>query len=219
MKMKLSGAFAALLATALLVAPAAAQTAAADGGKQAGSILVRGRMLLVAPLNSSSSISVIGGDVKTTVSFTPEVDFSYFLTDNIALELIAATSQHRISGHNTAIGNPKVATTWVLPPALMAQYHFMPKSTFSPYVGAGINYTIFYNTRAGGGAVNSVKLDNNFGAVLQVGVDIDLGNRWFLNADVKQIFLDTKAKINGGAIVAKTSLNPTVVGLGFGYRF
>ena len=75
-------------------------------------------------------------------------------------------------------------------------------------------------TRSGlAGAVNSVKLDNNFGAVLQVGVDIDMGNRWFLNADVKQIFLDTKAKINGGAIVAKTALNPTVFGLGFGYRF
>lgn len=218
MNTKLTGGFAALLAAALLAGPAIAQSPA-EGGKQAGSILVRGRMLYVAPLNSTSSISAIGGEVKTTNSFTPEVDFSYFFTDNIAVELIAATSQHRISGNNTAIGNPKVATTWVLPPALTAQYHFMPKSVFSPYVGAGINYTIFYNTRAGGGAVSSVKLDNNFGAVLQAGFDIDLGNRWLLNADVKQIFLDTKAKINGGAIVAKTSLNPTVFGLGFGYRF
>jgi len=201
----------------------AAQPAAADpadgGGKHAGGIMVRARLIDVMPQNSTSSISVIGGNVKTTDSITPEVDFSYFLTDNWALELIAATTKHTISGSGTTLGNPKVGTTWVLPPALTAQYHFLPKEKISPYLGAGVNYTIFYETKAAGGAVNSLSLANNFGTVLQAGVDVNLSGAWYANFDVKQIFVNTKAKLNGGAIAAKTALNPTVVGLGVGYRF
>ena len=45
------------------------------------------------------------------------------------------------------------------------------------------------------------------------------GYAWYANIDVKQIFVSTKAKLNGGAIVAHTDLNPTVVGVGVGYRF
>jgi outer membrane protein len=203
-------------ATAL---PAAAQSSAAVDGKHAGSIMVRARLIDVMPQNSSSSISVIGGSVRTTDSITPEVDFSYFITDNIALELIAATTKHTISGGGTALGNPKVGTTWVLPPALTLQYHFLPQGSVSPYVGAGLNYTIFYNSKAAGGAVTSMALENNVGGVLQLGVDFKLSGAWYANLDVKQIFVSTKAKLNGGTIVARTDLNPTVVGVGVGYRF
>ncbi len=211
------GFVAALLASTMLVAPAAAQSA--DGGKSAGSIMVRARVIDVMPQNSTSSISAIGGSVKTTDMVTPEVDFSYFFTENIAVELIAATSRHSITGSRTALGNVPVGSTWVLPPALTAQYHFNPKGQFSPYLGAGVNYTLFYGTSAAGGTVNKLSMQSNFGAVLQAGLDINLEGRWYANVDVKQIFLDTKAKLNGGAIVAKTALNPTVVGLGVGYRF
>jgi len=206
------------MATTFSSSPAMAQTA--DGvGKQAGSILVRARLIDVIPEDSTSSISAIGGHVNATDSFTPEVDFSYFLTDNIALELIAATTRHSISGGGTALGPVQVGSTWVLPPALTVQYHFMPKGIFSPYVGAGVNYTIFYDTTAAGGTVNKLSLEDNWGGVLQAGADFELSGRWFANVDVKQIFVDTKAKLNAGAITAKTALNPTVVSLGIGYRF
>jgi outer membrane protein len=208
---------AALIATTMLCAPAQAQSA--DGGFHAGSILVRGRLIGVIPENSSSSVSVIGGHVETTNTIMPEVDFSYFFTDQISMELIAATTRHSISASGTALGHVPVGTTWVLPPALTVQYHFLPKSQINPYLGAGVNYTIFYDTHAAGGAVTKLALQDNFGGVVQAGVDVSLGGPWFANVDVKQIFVDTKAKLNGGGIVAKTALNPTVVGLGVGYRF
>jgi outer membrane protein len=211
-----SVAIAAIMAGSLTAAPAQAQTTEAF---QAGSILVRGRLIDVIPLNSTSSVSAIGGHVQTTGSLTPEVDFSYFVTPNIAFELIAATTRHGLAAAGTAIGKVPVGSTWVLPPSLTVQYHFLPQSVINPYVGAGVNYTIFYNTHPAGGTVTKLKLDNNFGEVLQIGVDVNLGGRWYGNVDVKQIFLNTKAKINGGAVVAKTALNPTVVGIGVGYRF
>ncbi len=217
MKAKILSGLAGVLVAATML-PGTAMAQSTDNGVHAGSILVRGRLIDVMPQNGPSNISTIGGQVSTNAAVTPEVDFSYFVTENWAVELIAATTKHNITATNTSLGGLKVGSTWVLPPALTVQYHFLPKSSVNPYLGAGLNYTLFYNTKAAGGTVTNLKLTNNIGEVIQAGVDFDLGGRWFANLDVKQIFLNTRAKING-AITAKTALNPTVFGAGFGYRF
>jgi outer membrane protein len=188
-------------------------------GKQAGTIMIRVRAIGVIPLNSSSSISVIGGQVNATAQAAPEADFSYFFTDNIAVELIAATTRHNVSASNTAIGHVDVGSVWALPPTLTLQYHFFPHERFSPYIGAGINATFFYGAHPAGPPVTDVTFSNNVGAAIQAGVDYNIGGHWFANFDVKQIFLNTTASINGGAIKAHTALNPLVVGMGIGYRF
>ncbi len=59
-------------------------------GKQANTFMIRARAIGVIPEDNSSSISVIGGHVNATAQAAPELDFSYFLTDHIAFELIAA---------------------------------------------------------------------------------------------------------------------------------
>ncbi len=213
-----------LLATTLMAAmagvPAAhAQATDAPVGKAAGSFMVRGRVLGVIPLNSSSSISVIGGKVETSNAVVPEVDFSYFFTDNIALELIAATSKHNMYAVNSALGGrTKVGSTWVLPPTLLLQYHFMPKERFSPYVGVGLNVSFFYATSPAAG-INQLAMKNNVGFALQAGFDYNFSGNWFANFDVKQIFVNTTASVNGGVVQAKTALNPLVIGAGIGYRF
>lgn len=181
--------------------------------------MVRGRIIGVLPLDSTSSISVIGGKVETSNAVTPEVDFSYFLTDNIAVELIAATSRHDLYAVDSALGGKtKVGRTWVLPPTLLLQYHFFPKERFSPYAGVGLNLSFFYGTSAANG-INQVAMSNSAGVAIQAGFDYNFSGNWFANFDVKQIFVSTKASINGGAIRATTALNPTVIGAGIGYRF
>ncbi len=62
-------------------------------------------------------------------------------------------------------------------------------------------------------------LSNNAGGAVEIGADISLGDAWFANIAAKQIFLTTEGRIDGGVIVAKTDLDPTVVGAGIGYRF
>jgi len=210
-----------LAAALALGLPLMAGTAHADdqGGKQAGDVMVRLRGLVVAPEDNSSSISAIGGAVSTSTTAVPELDVSYFVTPNIAFEVIAATTQHRVTAKNTALGDVDVGTVWALPPTVTAQYHPFPNATFSPYVGAGLNYTFFYNAHAPGSPVSSVSYENNPGAALQVGVDYHVTGNWYANFDVKQLFLNTKAKINGGAITAKTALDPLLVGFGVGYKF
>jgi len=173
----------------------------------------------VAPENNSSSLSTIGGSVSASTTAIPELDLSYFFTDKLAVEAIAGTSQHHITANGTKLGNVDVGNVWLLPPTVTVQYHPWPKAQFSPYFGAGFNYTFFYSASAPGTPVSKVGYENNPGAALQVGVDYHLNGNWYANFDVKQLFLSTTAKINGGALKAKVALDPVLVGLGVGYKF
>jgi outer membrane protein len=147
----------------------------------------------------------------------PELDFSYFLTDNIAFELIAATTKHKVDTTNINMGS-----IWLLPPTLTVQYHFLPKSRISPYVGAGLNYTLFYNAKKGDLA--SVKYENSLGYALQAGVDIAVSGPWSVNFDVKKLWLDTDVKgtladATSTQVKADVDINPWIFGIGVGYRF
>ena len=209
---------AALLGATALASAAHAQTADSFVPKTAGTIMVRARVIDVMPQNNGSSVTVIGGKIDATDQPTPELDLSYFVTNNIALELIAATTSHHVSVKNSILGSKvDVGSTSVLPPTVTLQYHFLPNQQFSPYVGAGLNYTFFYNSKPAG-ALKSLSFQNGFGEAVQVGFDYALTGRWGLNVDVKQLFLPTKASVNG-AIHAKTNLDPLVIGAGVSYKF
>src|ERR1019366_8982492 len=145
-----------LLASAMLGAMAFAGTASAQNpldfsqppvGKQAGTLTIRVRAIGVVPLDADSSVSVIGGHVSTSAQPAPELDISWFFTDNIAVELIAATTRHTLTATGTSLGNVDVGSTWVLPPTLTLQYHFMPHEQLSPYVGVGLNASFSYSTK------------------------------------------------------------------------
>lgn len=221
--MKFAKHVAATLTLASCLLPAAAHA-------EKGDVLVRLRGIIVAPTETSGGIEPAfpTEGVKVDNSVMPEVDVTYMASDNFGLELIAATTKHRASGKSGVTGGiGKLASTWVLPPTLTAQYHFAPGSRVRPYVGAGVNYTIFYSEKASSGleaAVGStnVKLKNSFGWAGQIGVDIDINERFFLNLDVKYIDIDTTARLSttaAGVQRVKISLDPIVAGVGFGVRF
>ena len=212
-----------MLAAGAMGGGARAQTLNFDAppaGKAAGTVMVRLRVIDVIPENFSSSTS-IGGHVTATQQAAPELDASYFFTDNIAAELIAASTRHDIAATSTALGHVDVGSVWVLPPTLTLQYHFMPHERFSPYVGAGVNVTWFYDSQPSLPTVTKTTLSNNVGAAIQAGFDYNITGAWFYNFDVKQIFLNTTARLStlAGPVKAHTALDPTVVGTGIGYRF
>lgn len=211
------------LAAAMIAAAAAATPAQAEQGD----VLLRARGILVAPTEDSSGIEPAfpNDEVSVSNSVTPEVDISYFLTDHLALELIAATSKHDVNGKGGLEPVGELADTWVLPPTLTLQYHFAPSAKVRPYVGAGLNYTLFYSEDASDGLEDAigdtkVELEDSFGFALQAGVDFDITEKLFLNLDVKYIDIDTKAKLTTGALVnrVKVSIDPIVVGVGIGMK-
>jgi outer membrane protein len=209
----------ALAATALTSTPATAK---------AGDVLIRVRAIAVIPNESSGPVlpTFPGGSVGVGYSVMPEIDFTYMATDHIGLELIAATTRHGLSGQGTLSGLPDLGHTWVLPPTLTLQYHFAPEAKIRPYVGAGINYTLFYGEGTSSeldtaiGASN-LDLSNSFGWAAQAGVDFDLNEKMFLNLDIKYIDMSTTARVTTGALVnsVDVKINPIVVGVGIGMRF
>jgi len=186
-------------------------------GKSAGDFMIRLRGIEIIP-RDHGSINTIGGNPHISNEAVPEVDFSYFLTDYFALELIAATSKHDVSAHGTSLGNVDLGSVWLLPPTLTLQFHPFPKARFSPYIGGGINYTIFYNSHAGGDGIDKVSYTNSIGYAAQVGIDVRLAGNWYLNADLKHLWLNNKVKVNG-SIKAQVTEDPWIVGAGFGYKF
>ncbi|WP_341897132.1 OmpW family outer membrane protein [Ferrovibrio terrae] len=214
------GKFIAATAGAALLLTGLSFNADAADGKTAGDILVRGRIIGLLPAETAN-VTIIGGDVDASNEWTGEADFSYFFTDNIAAELIAATTKHQMAVKRSTSGTVDLGDVWLLPPTLTLQYHFAPKSAFSPYMGAGLTYAVFYNEDKGPG-LRSVKYDNALGYAFQAGFDYKLGGNWYFNADVKKIFLNTDVTVttNTGTVIhADTDLDPWVVGLGLGYKF
>lgn len=194
-----------------------------------GDTFIRLRGIMVAPTESSSGITPAfpAEGVKVNNSAMPEVDITHMVSKNVGLELIAATTKHHASGKTgTTGGIGRLASTWVLPPTLTAQYHFAPEAKVRPYVGAGVNYTIFYNEKASGAlqaavGPTSVRMKSSFGWAAQAGVDIALSDRTFLNFDIKYIDIDTTARLSttaAGVQRVRIKLNPIVVGVGIGFK-
>lgn len=182
---------------------------------------IRLRGLVVAP-DDSATIETIGGDSDLSTAYIPELDITYFFTENIAAELILGTAKHDVSVVETAAGNIDLGSVYLLPPTLMAQYH-LTGSNFKPYVGAGINYTFFYNEKSGPVA-DSMSYEDSLGFALQLGMDYSLNDDWFINVDVKRLFLSTDVVVDatsalGATVGADVTIDPWLAGVGVGYRF
>lgn len=203
----------ALLATAVSVvsAPAMAKDLG-DGIWAKERFQIRVRAIDVLP-DESSSVN-IGGKVDADFAVVPEIDVTYFFTPNIAAELIAATSKHDLN----YTGNVNLGDAWILPPTLTLQYHFTPDNKFSPYLGAGINYSLFYGEDTATGFTD-LDVDGGFGYALQAGADYWINDHWGVNFDVKKVWLDVDATLNNGSIRADVDLDPWIIGAGISYRF
>ena len=187
---------------------ALAATLALPATANAQDWLVRVRAIDVVP-NASSSLD--GLDVKG--QWAPELDFSYFFTKNFAAELILATTRHEVTLNGNSLG--KVS---VLPPTLTLQYHFTELGAFKPYVGAGLNLTWFYKNDLKAGNTPLDVDSTSVGGAVQAGLDYEFQKNWYFNLDYKYIWMSTDVKA-GGVTLTNLKLNPSVVGIGVGYRF
>lgn len=180
-----------------------------------GSLLVRARAVYVDFDNGQKDGLPLGGATKVEADsrWIPEVDISYFVTKNIAAELVLTYPQDI----DIMVGGAKAGTIKALPPSLLLQYHFTDLGAFKPYIGAGVNYTIFSKrSNILGGAAEVER--SSFGLVGQLGFDYMIDKKWSINVDVKYVQMDTDVKV-GGNKVGNVELNPITAGVGVGYRF
>jgi outer membrane protein len=209
---------------------------------EAGDILVRVGFTNVAPDADSTNILVGGANFELGGAVVGGVDvdsntqlglnFAYFLTDNWNIEVLAATPfSHDIDLTNgTNLGSTKH-----LPPTVTANYFFaQPDAKFQPYVGLGINYTIFFDEDfnnatvgviedAAGATISNLDLDASFGLSAQIGADYEISDDVYLNASVRYISIETEASfdVNGADLgsISSVDINPWVYTVSVGYKF
>lgn len=179
---------------------------------------LRVRALGVIPENKGYVTQIPNSGLKASNTLVPELDISYYFTNNIAAELILGTTYSNISG-SSSIDGLDVGKVWLLPPTLTLQYHFTNFGAFKPYIGAGINYTFFYNQN--NHDVDHLKVKNTFGGAVQVGFDYMINDNWGFNFDVKKLYLrpDFNVTVGGTQLSGKARLDPWLIGTGVTYRF
>jgi outer membrane protein len=164
----------------------------------------------VAPKSSNHAAVNVDAAQMLTFNLTRKLDGHW------GVEVLAALPfQHDI---NLNAGG-KVADVKHLPPTVSLQYHFAPEAKFRPYVGAGLNATIFFSEHTTGAlSGQKLSLGTSFGPAAQLGLDFDLTDTWFLNGDVRWMDIDTKAKL-GGTSLGDVAIDPLTFGLSIGRRF
>lgn len=159
----------------------------------------------------SANDDTTGLDLSVNNKTFPEVDISYFFSPNVAAELILTVPQR----HTLKAGAAELGTLRHLPPTLSLQYHFTGFSGVNPYLGAGLNYTRFTDVQTAGAGIDK----SSTGFAFQAGIDIPIDKKWSLNLDVKQVYIKTNVFLAGAQQPGEFKINPTLVGLGLGYRF
>ena len=166
-------------------------------------------------------------ELKVDSNTIPELDLSYYITKNIAAELILALgTKHDVKTSNNGVSH-KLGEVNLLPPTLTLQWHFNPDQMIDPYVGAGVSYVRAMDNGLNYEGIAPIRIDrNNWGAALQAGLDVNLENKWLVNFDVKKIFVDTDVKVNAAVLNApgyrkidSLDIDPWVISVGFGKKF
>ncbi len=195
-------------ALALSVAPAFAQSA--------GDWTLGLGVHTVEPKSDNGSLASGTLDLDVGNSVRPTITFEYFIRDNLGIEVLGALPFE----HNLNIdGLGKIGSTKHLPPTVSLQYHFNSGQKFSPFVGAGINYTTFFDEDAKGALSGSkLSLSDSWGLALHAGIDYQLNDRGALRTDIRWIDIDSDVRLDGTKI-GTAKIDPVVFGVAYVMKF
>ncbi|GGJ64927.1 hypothetical protein CDQ92_02030 [Sphingopyxis bauzanensis] len=219
----------AALAASVLTLPFAAPAVA----QEAGSIQVKGFATGVLPNGEIEEVETdlidlpAGSQTRATDSYVPTIAIEYFIAPNFSLETICCVTPHDVRGAGALAGAELIDDAVILPATVTAKYHFDLGGGFKPYLGAGPTYFLIFGEDVGADAAafgtTEVDLSDEFGFVLQAGLDVPLNDRGLkLSLDAKRYFVGTTATFTAGDTVALQSehaLDPWVVSAGLAYRF
>jgi outer membrane protein len=198
-----------LLALALAFGLAAPAFAA-----EAGSWSVAVGAHSVNPASNNGSLA--GGALEADVGsdWKPTITAEYFFTPNLGLEVLASLPFE----HDISLNGVHADSTKHLPPTFTLQYHFNGEKV-SPFIGAGVNYTIFFDQQEEGPlAGTDVNLGNSWGLAAHAGLDFRLANDRAIRVDVRWIDIDTDVSVDG-ADVGTVKIDPLVYGVAYVWNF
>lgn len=173
-------------------------------------------------LPDESASTSIGGDVDISDEWVPSLQLEYFFNDNVSMELLCCVATHDVAAVDTVVGDVDLGEVTHFPPTLTLKYRWTSFGAFEPYVGAGVNYTAFIDDETPPSPpINDIDYDESFGPALQAGFDYRVDEHWFVNFDVRRIWINTDVDIDTtlGPVTADVDIDPWVVSTSIGYRF
>lgn len=220
-----------ILTSAVAAALASTQVLALE----AGDMLFRAGITTVQPNDDSSNPTLgganLGGSVTVDSDTQLGLTFEYMVSKSLGIEVLAASPfTHTVSakgGTLSSLGLKDIADVTHLPPTVSLNYHFNDGAAFQPYVGLGVNYTVFFDEDASkelesAAGKTDVELDNSFGVAAQAGFDYFINDNWLVNASVRYIDIETSADVKTtalGTVKVDVDIDPYVYSLFLGYKF
>ncbi len=208
---------------------------------EAGDLIVRVGVAHVEPSSETSDPIVVAAPplpdsrVSSLSSDTqPGVTFTYMVADHIGIEAILAlpftVNAELEGGVPLATGSPEIGSSKYLPEIVSVQYFpLKPESKFQPYVGVGLNYTLFFDgeasdaLNASAAGPSTVNVDDSIGIALQVGADIEVADGWLLNASAWYVDADTDVTVSttniGDIPINNVKINPFIFAVTVGKKF
>jgi len=169
----------------------------------------------VSPKSDNGRLA--GGALQADVgdNWRPTVTAEYFFSPNWGLEILASLPFE----HDIRLNGAKAGSTKHLPPTITLQYHFTGSEKVRPFIGAGVNYTIFFDQNTTGPLAGAdLDLDNSFGLAAHAGLDFAIGTNKWLRLDARWIDIDTDVEVNGAG-VGTVNIDPMVYGAAFVWKF
>jgi len=195
---------------------------------EAGDILLRVGTASVNPEKKSDDLDQIAGaQVSANDNTQLGISATYMITDNIGVEILGASPfTHDIKGKGGLAG-ADIGEVKHLPPTISAQYYFLDKtSAIQPYVGGGLNITVFFDEKTGSDVealgYDELSLDESYGLAVQAGIDYNINENMFVNASAMYAQIGTTATLSGPTAADLTvdyDLDPMVYRVNFGYKF
>jgi len=198
--------------TALTLAALMGTTAAPALAQQQGDMLLGLGLGWIEPDDGSNIAALGGNELGADGALSATVTFEYFVADRVGIELLASWP----FTHDLELAGNEIGETKHLPPTLSLQYYFTNKSNITPFVGAGINYTYFFDEELDSG--DSLELDDSWGLALHAGADFALSEKSALRADVRYIDIETEAEVDG-ADIGDVDISPWVFNVAYVLRF
>ena len=198
-----------------LAAAAALFTATPALAQQAGDWTFGLGAHVVAPKSGNGSLAGGALDADVGDNWRPTVTGEYFFRDNWGIEVLASLPFQ----HDLELYGVKAGSTKHLPPTVSLQYHFAGSGKVKPFIGAGLNYTLFFSQDSTGPLAGAdLDLDNSLGLALHGGLDFAVGTNKFVRVDARWIDIDTDVKVNG-ATVGTVNIDPMGYGAAFVWKF
>ena len=170
---------------------------------------------VISPKSGNGSLAGGALDADVGDNWRPTITGAYFVRDNWGIEVLASLPFQ----HDIELNGVKAGSTQHLPPTVSLQYHFNGSGKVKPFVGAGVNYTIFFSQDTTGPLAGAdLDLDNSWGLAAHAGLDFAVGDKKWLRVDARWIDIDTDVKVNG-ASVGTVNIDPMVYGAAFVWQF